>query len=491
MWRFGRFAFVVPFAFVSATAPAALADVVPVPAVSGPIPIEGDSYPFNMASRQLRPIDLAAFDYVEEEYFLSGLANVYDWDVLFETAKVRTPNAPYTNRILVRRPAKPQKFSGTVIVELFNATGGGIGYEAPYIWADSWENTLDRGHVWVGVTSAPAALRPLKTFDPVRYAPLAWNNPLPPEQRCVPTATTETGLVWDILSQLAALLKSGDPANPLRQYEVERVYATSQTGGGILPLYINLFGPTAETAGGEPVYDGYVIKASGSPGRINQCAEAPPATHPIAKSQSPQPVIRLFSHSDVLRGSPTHTGSICDFRRPDSDDVAPYRHYEVAGLLVSARNQVLGAPGPEDGLRAGGIPIPPVVVPRHELPFRYLLAGAFENLDRWVSDGIAPPHAAFLEADSECIDAVVDEFGTPRGGVRTPYVDVPLATYPPLELPAIPFDAEQLEELYGNHGNYLRQVLPVINDLIDERWVTLEDGRKIIGEAVDAKDLFE
>ncbi len=34
---------------------------------------------------------------------------------------------------------------------------------------------------------------------------------------------------------------------------------------------------------------------------------------------------------------------------------------------------------------------------------------------------------------------------------------------------------------------YLRQVLPVINELIAERWVTLEDGRKIILEAVEAK----
>lgn len=112
-------------------------------------------------------------------------------------------------------------------------------------------------------------------------------------------------------------------------------------------------------------------------------------------------------------------------------------------------------------------------------------------MDRWVSDGIAPPSATFLEADPECIDAVVDEFGTPRGGVRTPYVDVPLATYPPLELPPDPFDAELLEELYGTHGNYLSQVGRDTNDLIKDRWVTQEDGQKIILEAAEAKDLFE
>jgi len=481
--------------FVSAMAGAARAAVVPIPAVSGPIPVTGDSYPFNSASRQLVPVDLAEFGYVEEEYFLSGLANVYEWDVLFETIRVRTPNAPYTNRILVRRPSKPWKSSGTVFVELFNPTGGGLGYEAPYVWGDSSQFILDRGHVWIGVTAAPSALRALRTFDLGRYAPLSWNDPLPPAQRCVPTRTTENGLLWDILSQVGALAKSDDPANPLRDYNIEHVYATGQLGGG-WSLYTNTVGPIAQTADGGPVYDGYVIKASGHHGgAINQCAPAPSSTHPMAKSQSPQPVIRLHSHSDVLRDSPTHPGSTCDFRRPDSDDILPYRNYDVAGLLVSAQHQVTAAPGPEDGARAGGIPIPPdVVLPLrpNEFPFRYILQGAFENMDRWVREGIAPPRASFLEeADPLCLTLKVDEFGTPLGGVRTPYVDVPLNSYPPEELPATAFPCELVRELYGNLGTYVSQVMDKTNDLIEDRWVTPEDGQKIRTEAAHQSEAFD
>jgi hypothetical protein len=33
---------------------------------------------------------------------------------------VRTPGAPYTTRVLVRRPAKASRFSGNVIVEILN-----------------------------------------------------------------------------------------------------------------------------------------------------------------------------------------------------------------------------------------------------------------------------------------------------------------------------------------------------------------------------------
>ena len=66
------------------------------------------------ASHLLEPMDLAASGYVEEEFFVSGRANVYDW-AADGSISVRTPNAPYTTRILVRRPTASARFSGNVI----------------------------------------------------------------------------------------------------------------------------------------------------------------------------------------------------------------------------------------------------------------------------------------------------------------------------------------------------------------------------------------
>ena len=68
---------------------------------------------------QLVPEDLRKVGYVEEEYLVSGKANVYSWPAP-GPAVVRTPNAPYTTRILVRRPAKASRFSGNVVVEMLN-----------------------------------------------------------------------------------------------------------------------------------------------------------------------------------------------------------------------------------------------------------------------------------------------------------------------------------------------------------------------------------
>jgi hypothetical protein len=76
-------------------------------------------YPFGAADHTLVPEDLGRVGYVEDEYLVSGKANVYSWPAP-GPAVVRTPNVPYTTRILVRRPAKASHFSGNVVVEILN-----------------------------------------------------------------------------------------------------------------------------------------------------------------------------------------------------------------------------------------------------------------------------------------------------------------------------------------------------------------------------------
>src|SRR5436190_24341964 len=87
----------------------------PVPKVTGPIPVTADSYPFMASTKSTPAFDLSKVGYVEEEYLVSGTANIYDW-AADGAVNVTTPNAPYTTRILVRRPTSG--FSGTVVVEL-------------------------------------------------------------------------------------------------------------------------------------------------------------------------------------------------------------------------------------------------------------------------------------------------------------------------------------------------------------------------------------
>src|SRR5687768_3117868 len=87
-----------------AAAPA-MADtvVVPLPKVSA-IPITADSYPWLYYKYPQRPRELDRFGFVEEEYLVSGSANVYDWPAdPAGSLIVKYRNAPYATRILMRR----------------------------------------------------------------------------------------------------------------------------------------------------------------------------------------------------------------------------------------------------------------------------------------------------------------------------------------------------------------------------------------------------
>src|SRR5207253_8108888 len=185
--------------------------VVPVPAFTGPLAVTPDSYPEMTASRTQWPIDLARVGYVEQEFIVSGSANVYDWDK-DGSLHVKIPDAPYATRILVRRPADPSRFSGTVIVETVNNTRN---YDWGFIWPLSYEHFIRRGDGYVAVTHTPQGIAALKKFDPRRYAILSFANPNPSE-KCgsqSSTADTEDGLKWDIISQVGALVK--DRSGPL------------------------------------------------------------------------------------------------------------------------------------------------------------------------------------------------------------------------------------------------------------------------------------
>ncbi|MBC8511896.1 MAG: hypothetical protein H8D32_02820 [Dehalococcoidia bacterium] len=226
---------------------------VPIPTVTGPIPMTADSRPFNPSGGT----DFESLGYVEEEYFISGTSNEYELVAPDDTSsfavQVRTPDLPYTARILVRRPADPKKFSGNVIVENMNPT---VSYDIAIGWVCFHNQMMRNGDAWVGITCRGVTMRALKKFDPVRYEPLSFER--------------QRAQAWDIFTQVGALLKSKDKSNPLRKFKVEYLYGHgySQTGSYLI-TYINFFHPLAKLGDGKYIYDGYLPAAAGGPIYIN------------------------------------------------------------------------------------------------------------------------------------------------------------------------------------------------------------------------------
>jgi len=473
----------------------ALAQSTPVPKATL-VPVTADSHPLGAAAQSLRPLDLAKAGYVEEEFILSGNANVYDWKA--DGSLNRTASGPYAERILVRHPSNPARFSGTVVVEPMNAARR---FDWAMMGGYLQDYMLEHGDAWVGVT-AVGSVAGLQKFSPTRYASLSFANPAPdapcPGAKGGPSATEE-GLRFDVLSQVAAALKSGAPGEPMTGFKVEAIYMTTQAGD--IETYINAVHSHAVLANGKPAYDGYLVKNPTAPARISQCGAAVPRTDARAIIKDINvPVVAVVAQGEVVAS--------LAFRRPDADGPnGRYRLYEIAGAAHIDKYAYDTLPVFPDQIAAAGTaqgspewPFnamcdPPIPLSTHPL-LKYSYDAALMNLDQWARKGIAPPHEERMQVTEGATPALVmDEFGHAKGGVRSPWVDQPTATYTTTspgpgtcaELGhVIPFAADRLKALYSTPQTYAKKMSVEVDDLVKAHWFTESDGKKMKAELTAA-----
>ena len=469
----------------------------PVPRVKGPLPVTATSYPFGAADHELTPEDLKRVGYVEEEFLITGAANVYDWPKLGPVT-VRVANAPYTTRVLIRRPLSRSKFSGNVAVELLNPSNR---FDLNIGWALSHKEFVRKGDAWVGITSKPIAVAALKNFNPDRYKDLNWANPAPLDdpRNCSQVAadserTTENGLVWDINTQAGAWLRSRERSNPLlygandrEPHPVAHLYGWgfSQVGG-FLVTYANAIHPLDVKENGKPMFDGYLIGTPvlGTP--VHQCSTPIAADDPRRQVHNTGvPVIRVMTQSDYLLAIAA--------RQPDTDTPTErFRNYEIAGAGHATPDELNYSAAPADIVKAGRT-VPPMSCregPRSRFPSSLAFNAAWRNLLEWVRSGTPPPHAEPVRVENG--KPVLDEFGNLTGGVRSPFVDVPTAVWSGSSTGESfcfiagnekPFDSARLTQLYGDHKSYVSKVSADVTKLVTERWITREDGEDLIAEA--------
>ncbi len=477
----------------------ALHAATPIPKVT-PLPATATSYPFGAADHARVPENLKAIGYVEEEFLLSGSANVYDWPAPQAPAVVRIANAPYTTRVLVRRPIDRAKFSGNVIVEMANPSNL---FDLNIGWAIAHKEMVHNGDAWVLVTAKPISVAALKSFNPTRYAALAWDNPLPLDdpRNCATVGrdsqrTTENGLVWDIHTQTGAWLRSTGKSNPLNYGQGDRsnpvrhviAWGYSQTGS-FLYTYVNAIHPLDVKANGKPIFDAYSISVASGPSQINQCAPAIPADDPRRRIKNAGvPVLRIMSQSDYLRSAGA--------RRPDSDEPGDqYRNYEISGSGHATPDELAFAAAPDDIVKANR-EVPPMDCnegPRSRFPSSVAHDAILHNLEAWLDRGIAPPRAEQIVIENNA--PVLDKFGNVTGGIRSPFVDVPTSTwfgnstgksFCTIAGHEVPFDAARVRELYPTHAAYVQAVTKDVEDLVAKRFITKQDGDALIADAKKA-----
>jgi hypothetical protein len=129
---------------------------------------------------------------------------------------------------------------------------------------------------------------------------------------------------------------------------------------------------------------------------------------------------------------------------------------------------------------------------------------AFANLEVWVRSGTPPPKTSLMNIKTvpgvPIPVAELDKYNNALGGVRSPYVDIPIATYYGSSTPGnqtsrlsctlsgykIPFKKDLLVDLYPTHDAYVKKVKESVESLVKERLITQSDGLKIIKEAEQA-----
>ncbi|MGZ4728217.1 MAG: alpha/beta hydrolase domain-containing protein [Acidimicrobiales bacterium] len=441
----------------------------PGPAADLSQEITGSKAPFMGAATTA---DLGAAGYVEHEYVASGTATSYkattplsedgQWTFAPDTT------APYRTRVLVRRPADPSAFSGTVVVEWLNVSGG---IDADPDFTSLSEEITRRGDVWVGVSAqligvegGPVLVtvpggegivgKGLKVIDPERYASLQHPG---------------DGYSFDIFTQVARALRAGGPA--LDDVEPQRLLAAGESQSAFaLTTYYDGVQPLTSA------YDGFFVHSRGAsslplvaPGQYADLAGSIGKTTVLLRTDLDAPVMDVQSEGDISGILDSYAA-----RQPDNDH---FRLWEVAGTS-HADAHLLGA-------NAASIDCG---VPVNNGPLHIVAKAALHALDQWVRTGEAPPEAPRLEVVAgDPVTTQRDADGIALGAIRTPPVDVPVDVLSGQPGPnsdviclllgsTVPLPADRLAAMYASRADYEQRYADATDRAIAAGFV-LEDDR--------------
>jgi len=440
--------------------------------------------------------DIATLGYRAEEFFVSGTASSYvpvgplstdgKWNVAPADA------ADYTTRIVALVPEDDAAFNGTVVVEWLNVSGG---IDAPAFWSMAHRELVREGYAYVAVSAQRVGVdggglslsgfdMSLKTQDPERYASL--HHP-------------GDAFAYDIFTQVGRLVWDSDGNGLLGELSPEIVLAVGESQSAIfLTTYVNAVDPLEE------VYDGYLVHSRFGPaapldGDSLLDASGAASTQPVQfRDDLRAPTLAFITETDLV-GAMVVSGYY-GARQPDNDFL---RVWEVPGS-AHADNYTIqvgfidnGAAPLADLVAAYA---PTNVLMGQELSYRinfapqhhYVLQASLAGLHDWVSSGKPAPTAPQMElSQSDPPVFALDANGLVEGGIRTPWVDVPVARTSGVgggetELAALfgsgePFDSSTLQRLYpGGLSEYLERFTASLDQAIESGFLLAADRAEIL-----------
>ena len=442
----------------------------------------------------LGAFDIEGLGYRAEEFFVSGTASSYAargelgedgrWDV------THCDTADYTTRIVVLTPTGGTRcpaFNGTVLVEWLNVSGG---IDAPAVWMMAHREILRAGYAYVAVSAQRVGVHggvsllgmdmSLKSRDPIRYASLRHPG---------------DAFAFDIFSQIGGLVR-GAGEGILGELRPQHVIAIGESQSAMfLTTYINAVDPHAQA------YDGFLVHSRFGPAApLDGSSIFDEPTAPRAVAFRPElrvPLLTLITETDLFGG--VREGYYFA-RQPDAECL---RVWEIAGAAHADNYTIQVAP-----IDSGSAPLDDIVAAYaptnmlmgHELghyinfgpQHHYVVQAALAALDRWVRTGDPAPAAAAMKVrETAAPQPILDANGLAEGGLRTPWVDVPIARTSGLGAgesimaglfgSGEPFDAATSRRLYpGGIAEYLQTFTAALDVAIGSEFILPADRAEIL-----------
>jgi alpha/beta hydrolase family protein len=438
----------------------------PTPAVQGPITGGTHGRAFNTW-----PWSLNEYGYDQAEYFISGTAKAYG---------TNERPAPYKVRIQVMRPIDPRRASGAAIVEWSNVTAQ---YEIPLGWVWSHPYVMTSGDVYVMVGAQEVGVcdnkspdpklevcspTSLKGWDPARYSSL--HHP-------------GDDYSFDIYSQAIQAILHPRRTNPVAGLVIRHVIGYGQSQSGTR-------------------FDSYLCNGADGAARLIDSAIIDADIGTTLSCRPRAPTLKLWSEDSARPSSSTYGPNLRIWMIPGaSHEDAWQSKYEEAWTNYNDLGRPPSIPGNremqadagnygQEGLPAAAETA--TCLPNGDAyPRRYVDDAAVQALKDWMVSGKpAPifPSISFASATAPAASSANfnhDQFFNTLGGLRSPVLDVPVATYigPTCGLfgETAAFTPVQLRQLYPTQRFYVDKMYESIQTAV-------RNGALITADATDLMD---
>ena len=435
---------------------------VPAATIIGPVEADPPGHPSRNSIYAASAIDLTSNGYIEQEYFIEGLANQYSNPELVNGDIIDSGHR-YRTRLIVRRPPA-ENFNGIVIVEWINVTGGP---DKDIDWWFSGTHFIRNGYAYVAVSAQQMGIDTMKEWSSQRYGSLDTTHD---------GMVSGDGLSYDIFSAVGKAINREGESTPAGQVDIldglkaELIIATGHSqSASRLAVYLNNVHPL------EPIYDGVMVHGGG--GRI--------------RDDQDTKIFKIMAETDMQRRAATP--------QPNSDtfvqwEVAGTSHADYDFEIEYSKLRLL-----RDGLALSQAEARDVgcELPSHSrIPFRDPFNAAFEHLVTWIKEDLRPPSAEPLQVARMMpeLEFARDEYGNVLGGIRLAEHVVATAKNTGMNTSVTnrfcglygshePFDQATLEKLYPNHEAYVEAVRKVVQDNLEAGYILPYAAERTIREA--------